>query len=231
MNSGRCHGPSHDILPTLVLVPTALERARLEAAGGLEPGTGVVELCGFGPVAAAARTAALLGRLRPRRVLLLGIAGSHDPRRAPLGEAREFERVRLEGVGAGEGAALLGPAALGFPQWPGYAAEGCPEVVDALDLQAPAGVAAGALLTVCAASGDAEHAARRGRDFPDAVAEDMEAFGVALACALEGVPLRVVRGLSNRAGDRDHASWCVDDALAAALQLARRLLSEETWPR
>jgi futalosine hydrolase len=216
--------------PTLVLVPTALERTRLEAAGGLGSAAGPVELCGFGPVAAAARAAALLGVRRPRRVLLLGIAGSLDPARAPLGTAREFGSVRLEGVGAGEAAALVGPGELGFPQWPG-AAEGGPEVVDRIALRARSEDAAEALLTVCAASGDAEQATRRRARFPRAVAEDMEAFGVALACALEGVPLRVVRGLSNLAGDRDHSGWRVDEALAAALELARVALAEEEWPR
>jgi len=54
------------------------------------------------------------------------------------------------------------------------------------------------------------------------IAEDMEGFGVALACRLHCIPLATVRGLSNVAGDRRHAGWEVERALrAAAAQIAR----------
>ena len=59
--------------------------------------------------------------------------------------------------------------------------------------------------------------------FPDAVAEDMEAFGVAMACQMHGVPLEVVRGISNEVGDRDHSQWQIDKALRAAAELVIRL--------
>ncbi len=36
------------------------------------------QLCGFGPIAAAARAGALIARYKPERVLLVGIAGSFD---------------------------------------------------------------------------------------------------------------------------------------------------------
>lgn len=212
-------------LQTLILVPTALELAGLRDAGGLGVASAQVELCGFGPVAAAARSAALLEALRPERVLLVGIAGTHDAGQAPLGAAVEFDRVRLEGVGAGEGPGLLGPEELGFPQWPGAPDTPDEAITDLLELAAPSG--AGTLLTVCAASGDAAHAALRRERVPDAVGEDMEGFGVALACRLANRPLRIVRGVSNRAGDRDHRSWCVAEALAAAAARVRELLGEE----
>ena len=66
-------------------------------------------------------------------------------------------------------------------------------------------------------------ATRRGL-FPDAAAEDMEGFAVALACRLAGVPLSIVRGISNTAGDRDPARWLVPEAVAAAAALAARIL-------
>ena len=82
------------------------------------------------------------------------------------------------------------------------------------------------MLTACAASaGPADVAARRAL-IPDAVAEDMEGFGIALACELAGVPWTIIRGISNRAGDRDHAQWCVEPALEAAAALARKTLAE-----
>jgi futalosine hydrolase len=217
--------------PTLVLVPTPLEARRLEDLGGLGPGLGVVELCGFGPVAAAARSAALLERLRPRRVLLLGIAGAFDEATHPPGTALAFERVAVEGIGAGEGEGLVPPATMGFPQWPEPASGGAAD--DVLALARPPGTPhgeLGLLLTTCAASADEAQATLRRRRHPEAVAEDMEGFGVALACAQAGVPLAIVRGVSNRVGLRDPALWRIPAALAAARELALALLaSREPW--
>lgn len=81
------------------------------------------------------------------------------------------------------------------------------------------------LLTACAASATADDAALRRHIFPAAVAEDMEGFGVALACRLSGIPLGIVRGISNTAGDRDKARWQIEPALAAAADLAAEILA------
>jgi futalosine hydrolase len=80
------------------------------------------------------------------------------------------------------------------------------------------------LLTACAASATAADVARRTSLFPVAAAEDMEGFGVALACRLAGVPLTIIRGISNTAGDREHARWRMPEALAAAAALAMQAL-------
>jgi futalosine hydrolase len=58
------------------------------------------------------------------------------------------------------------------------------------------------------------------------VAEDMEGFAVALACRLVGVPLDIVRGISNDAGDRDKVRWQVPQALRAAADLAALILAD-----
>ena len=205
--------------PDLILVPTSLELRHLEEPGRF-PGGPAVRLCGFGPVSAAARTSQCLAELRPRRVLLLGIAGSLDPDRAQLRSARGFARVRLDGVGAGTGPEFQPPSRLGFPQWEGE--PGAP-VGDTLELS-PDG--AGELLTVCAASGSPSEARARRERYPAAVAEDMEAFGVALACHLAGVPLTVVRGISNLAGDREKRNWSVRPALEAARLAALEWLAQ-----
>jgi futalosine hydrolase len=100
-------------------------------------------------------------------------------------------------------------------------------VVDSLPLSVPAGGAAGTLLTTCAAAANAEEAGRRRALFPEAVAEDMEGFAVALACALANTPVRIVRGFSNRVGERRPESWRIPGALAAARELARSVLADE----
>jgi futalosine hydrolase len=215
----------------LVLVPTALEQRRLLDGGGVGAD---VELCGFGPIAAAARTAQILAQRPVERVLLLGIAGSYDPDGAGpgVGSALEFSAVALSGVGAGEGEAFRGPPALGFPQWPGSPDTIGGAIDDRLSLAAPAqaGEDGALLLTTCAASDTPEQACTRLGQFPEARAEDMEAFSVALACALAGVPLRVVRGISNRVGDRDPVHWSIPSALEAARALAAKIIaSPDPW--
>ncbi|MBL8857213.1 MAG: futalosine hydrolase [Planctomycetes bacterium] len=227
--------------PTLVLIPTAVERRRIEDHGSLESASALISLCGFGPIAAAARTAELLATLRPARVLLVGICGTFDAERLPVGSAVEFDAVAIEGIGAGEGATLMGPTAMGFPQWPGGEAgdsqpihdrivlAGRSALADASALRDPARAAL--LLTTCAASASPEQAALRRARFPEALAEDMEGFAVALACALAEVPLSIVRGVSNVVGDRDPANWRIPSALGAARLCALEVLRSSAIAR
>ena len=81
------------------------------------------------------------------------------------------------------------------------------------------------LLTVCSAAQTEAETFQRLGHFPEAVAEDMEGFGVALACRLQGLPLTIVRGVSNRAGDRRVSQWAITPALVAAAELLHDVLS------
>jgi len=212
----------------LILVPTAYEQAII--ADELGPAlleSHQLELVGFGPVAAAARTAALLAAARPAAVLLVGIAGSLD-HQLDVGGAAWFQRVACHGVGVGTGRAFLPAGQLGWPQWPGDTATGGAVIGDELELAGmlAAGQPADQLLSAAAASASPDDVAVRRQLFPDAVAEDMEGFAVAAACQLAGVPCRIIRGISNRAGDRNKANWLIEPALQAAAELARDLLEE-----
>jgi futalosine hydrolase len=214
--------------PTLLLVPTQLELARLRDLGGFGTGTCILAQCGFGPVAAAARTAQLIGQLSPKRVLLVGIAGAYDTDRHEIGSAMEFGEVALHGVGAGEGADFEGPPSLGFPQWPGSPGTCKHPVVDSLPLSAPNSPELGHLLSTCAASKNNEESARRIGLFPNSIAEDMEGFAVALACALSETPVRIVRGISNQVGNREPGTWRIPAALAAARVMAMEVLEDDS---
>ena len=151
--------------PTLVLVPTALEERGIQDAGGLEIGSALRATCGFGPIAAAARTARLVAELAPSRVFLVGIAGTYDPERTPIGTALEFGAVAIDGVGAGLGERSISSAALGFGS------------ADRLELGG--GDPRDLLLTTCSASGTPADARLRRERFPTAACEDMEGFAVA----------------------------------------------------
>ena len=211
---------------TLVLVPTDLERRHL--AG--QPGFGVdapCELCGFGPVAAAARAANLIAQHKPARVILAGIAGTFDPEGLPVGTAAIFPRVVMHGVGVGVAAGFKSAATLGFQHWPKTGRDS--ESADELVVDAPVPPAAGQLLTCCTGSASPEEARQRLDRYPDVVAEDMEGFAVALACRLAGVSLVIARGVSNAVGDRNFDRWQIPEALDAAWLIVSDLLTRPRW--
>ena len=154
------------------------------------------QLCGFGPIAAAARASGLISRYKPQRVLLIGIAGSFDTDRYAVGTACRFDQVVCSGVGVGIGTHHRSAEQIGWQQFSGGDAQ--PQIGDriALDSSFVSGVPfAGELLTCCSASADPQETALRRQLFPDAVAEDMEGFAVAMACSLARVPLQIVRGI------------------------------------
>ena len=212
---------------TLVLVPTETERrhlARRRDFGVDAP----CALCGFGPVAAAARARDAIAAHEPRRVVLVGIAGTFDPEGLPVGTAAVFPSVVMHGVGVGTAPFVPAPA-LGYRHWPRRGADGA-DAPDALALACPAPPAAGPLLTVCAAAATEAEAGERRERFPGAAAEDMEGFGVALACRLAEVPAAIVRGISNAVGDRRFERWRIPEALDAAWTVAADLLDRPAWP-
>jgi futalosine hydrolase len=222
--------------PFLVLVPTELERAILAPLLATADGAARIdriELCGFGAVVAAARTAQLLTARPPARVVLVGIAGRLDQRLA-IATAHRFAEVACHGIGAGCGPHFVPAGSLGWPHWPGDAAPddparaGSTPIGDVIPCAAGSRAvpAAGQLLSVCAAAAGPDDVAVRRRMFPSALAEDMEGFAVAAACRLCGVPVDIVRGISNTAGDRDHAGWQVAAALRSAADLTASLLAD-----
>jgi futalosine hydrolase len=179
---------------TLILVPTELERRAL--FGDSAPAH--VRLCGFGLAEAGARAGhaiATFGPL-PARVVLVGIAGSYDADRFPPGSAVVGGSIRLQGIGAGGQT----PSGLGFSD------------TDLLPLEGDGPE----ILSVAEASADAAQAGARRTRFPTAAVEEMEGFAVAVAAAAFGVPLRVIRGVSNLAGDRDRDRWQIGESLRAA---------------
>lgn len=212
----------------LLLTPTEKERELvLSNASASWP---EIHLCGFGAVAAAARTAALIGRYKPQHVLLLGIAGSLRTE-AVVGQAYMFESVGCYGIGVGSGAAFQAAEPMGWLQWPQE-----PIVRDVLKLEygqtenghtepVPSKHILSALVTVTATSANTAEAEQKRNCYPQGAAEDMEGFGVALACRLQEVPLTIVRGISNVAGERDHRQWQVKAAMQAATSLTDGILT------
>ncbi|MEM6689155.1 MAG: futalosine hydrolase, partial [Planctomycetota bacterium] len=190
-----------------------------------------IQRIGLGPTVPAARTAALLTRYRPRRVMLVGIAGTFDREVADVGSACRFDEVAVDGIGVGRGNEFQSTSDLGWSQFEDEFSN--MQIGDRLPLIAtynPQVPSLGTLLTVASASASPTDASWRRKRYPDAIAEDMEGFAVASACALAGVDLQIVRGISNIVGERDHAHWRVEEALRAAAELAISILSHQWIP-
>jgi futalosine hydrolase len=227
-------------MTNLLVIPTSIERRVVEPyIHKLNPRLlndlcWQIELCGFGLVAAAARTSQAISLHRPQRVLLIGIAGSLQDTVLP-GTACAFDRVTCHGIGVG---ASLSKSHLSADQmgWAHCEAnENYPAVGDTIRI-APLGrgmsnsgldAPIGQLLSVTTASADEFEASVRRQRYPNAMTEDMEGFAVAIACSIANVPVQIVRGISNRAGDRDHAHWKFEDALYAAVDLAIEPMSQK----
>ena len=199
-----------------------------------------VALCGFGLAAAGAGAAHAIvtyqapsGRtLREEAaagpaLILAGIAGTYDPDRAPVGGVVLGTEARCLGIGAGSGERFVAAEQMGWPQ--GVPRRGLPAVYDHLALHTPRTTGApfvcGGLLSVTAASGTPAEARARAARHPGMLAEEMEAFAVGLAARLCGVPLTVVRGISNVAGEREFSTWRVREALAGVRETLLTLLA------
>jgi futalosine hydrolase len=218
----------------LVLVPTEFELRKLQPliAEAESSANCIIATCGFGPIISGIKTTQLLTRHNPTKVLLAGIAGAIGPRFS-IGTAASFSQVACYGIGAGSGSEFQTASELGWTRWNEVTAT--PGSQDILELHndptlfrswrsdstANSGEASNdsidgpLLLTVCAASANSTDVEDRLKKFPQAAAEDMEAYSVAMACRMANIPLTVIRGISNIAGDRNKAHWDVDVALKA----------------
>lgn len=198
------------LLPTIEGATTEQRGGRTFWLGQLGGQAVVAVLSGIGKVAAATTATLLLDHYRAERVLFLGVAGGlgagvrvgdvvvadallqHDMDASPLFPRHEVPLTGLArfAADAGFGARVARGAAAALAQhWP-----------------------AARLHRGLIVSGDrfvstaAESAALRAA-LPDALAVEMEGAAVAQVCHAFGVPLAVVRSISDRADDDAHADF------------------------
>jgi futalosine hydrolase len=81
---------------------------------------------------------------------------------------------------------------------------------------------------VDAVSGDDWTANQRFGQFK-ALVENMEGVAAAHVCTLYGVPFQEIRGVSNRAGDRDKRRWDLDRAVTVAQEAVLKAHEEDVW--
>lgn len=207
--------------PVLAVTAVAAEAEALRAV--LDPALVVVEAVGVGPAAAAAGTARLLARRDYRAVVSVGIAGGF-PGRADVGGTVLATRTIAADLGAESPDGFLPIEELGFGS---SVLEVDPGLLKTLQAALPQAVA-GDILTLSTVTGTAGTTARLTVRFPDAVAEAMEGYGVAIAAAGAEVPFAELRTISNPIGPRDRAAWRLADAFAALRAAAPALQSLPT---
>lgn len=208
----------------LILVPTLIEAASLlDEPADLrfaEPILSVVNgqpvlvaLCGFGLAAAGAGASCSIARASESvdHVILVGTAGTYDVEKFPVTSTVLGNFVWCVDLGVpNDAGSRLTVEVPGISPWP-----------ESLPLDTAPGLEylpQGLLLSVAGPAVNEEHARARRRDFPAAVGEEMEGYSVAIACQTYGIPLTILRGISNLAGDRDKASWRMREAMLSVKQ-------------
>jgi futalosine hydrolase len=147
------------------------------------------EVVGIGAIAAAARMAAILAVKRPTKVLLIGTASSY-PGGPALGDV-----VTARRVGTSASVAVMG---LGYVPRPPSPLVCDPFILHILGLDSVD------VLTASAVTTDSVLAGRLSDGWQ---IEQMEAFGVALACAQADVPFAGIFGIASQAGPEAHIQW------------------------
>jgi nucleoside phosphorylase len=176
----------------VILVVAATEG---ELAG--MPGGALAEICGVGPVEAAARTARALAEHAPAAVVNVGIAG-----------ARAFDAPRF----------VIGSEAV-------YCDADDPRFIE-LRLAADERLVAAAARAVPEARVEPIGTSARVGGSSGCEVEAMEGYAVLRAAALAGVPAVEVRVLANAIGEPDRARWQFAEAKAALAGALPRLVEE-----
>ncbi|KWV34601.1 futalosine hydrolase [Micromonospora rifamycinica] len=214
---------------TGLLVLTAVPAEAEAVRAGLADPTVTVRAVGVGPAVAGATTARLLALAeaagRPyRAVVSAGIAGGFAGR-APVGGTVLASRSVAADLGAESPGGFIPLDELGMPAellGAGPTIEADPALLGRLRAALPEAVV-GAVLTVSTVTGTTASTAALADRHPDAVAEAMEGYAVAVAAAQAGIPFAELRTISNPIGPRDRDGWRMREAITALTGAARTL--------
>lgn len=213
---------------TGVLVVTAVAAEAAAIRAGLGTATATVAAVGVGPAAAAAETARLLTLAQVSgtgysAVISAGVGGGF-PGQVEVGGLVLATRSVAADLGAEAPEGFLSLDELGFGK---TSVSADPTLLGKLQAALPHATI-GAVLTVNTVTGTDQTAQTLLLRHPDAVAEAMEGYGVALAAAAAGLPFAELRAISNPVGPRDRAAWRLAEAFSA-LTAAAPALCGPSW--
>ncbi|SCL17141.1 futalosine hydrolase [Micromonospora inyonensis] len=206
---------------TGLLVVTAVPAEAEAVRTGLTDPTATVVPVGVGPAVAGAATARLLALAeaagRPYGgVVSAGVAGGFAHRVAVGGTVLAGRSLAADlGAESPEGFIPIDELGMSPEQLGGEVAVAAdPALLAALRSALPDAVV-GTVLTVSTVTGTADSTRALADRHPDAVAEAMEGYAVAVAAAQAGVPFVELRTISNPIGPRDRGAWRLREALTA----------------
>ena len=168
---------------------------------------------GVGAVNAAYTLTRYLEREPTRAVIVCGIAGAYPMAFASglgMGSVVCAESECYGDLGAHSATGFLDMQALGFP-----VIAGPQPVYNVLPMQIFPVAQRARFVTMNTCTGDDETARALEARTGGAV-ESMEGAAIAHVARLSGIPCGEIRGISNRAGNRDRRTWRVNDAAVAA---------------
>lgn len=194
----------------------------------------VMAVSGIGKVNAAHAVTRLVHDHTPFLIMNIGVGGAYPSSGLKIGDVAiaEKELYGDEGVLLKDGfheADIIGIPLLKkgrrkyfneFPLDRGLA----DRAVSAASLLTPYSSRKGVFVTVSTCTGTT----KRARDIEKkyhAVCENMEGAAIAHVCALYGIPLIEMRGISNMVGDRDLSGWNIELAAEHCQAAAREFLS------
>ena len=195
----------------------------------------VMAVSGIGKVNAAHAVTRLIHDHAPSLIMNIGVGGAYPSAGLNIGDIAIAEREFYgdEGVllkDGFHGADLIGIPLLkkgrktnfnAFPLDRGLIRK----AVRAFALcPSPFTVQPGTFVTMSTCTGTTKRAREIEKKFP-AVCENMEGAAIAHVCALYGIPLFEMRGISNMVGDRDRSGWNIGLAARNCQAAARELLS------
>jgi len=198
----------------------------------------IICAAGIGKINAAATTAALIERHRPRLVINTGCAGAYPGSGLSIGDLAVASEELLgdEGVLTAEG--WLDLRAMDLPYLvqgdrlyynniplSKHAAEKAMQLADYLGVS----LARGRFVTVSTCSGTRQRGEDLVRQF-GAITENMEGAAVALTCLRYGINCLEIRGISNQVDERDMSMWDIPRAVEAAQRFVLKYLEEMGRP-
>ncbi|MGN7470760.1 futalosine hydrolase [Brevibacillus sp. SAFN-007a] len=196
-----------------VLVVTSVAAERDAVRQGLgEDDRFTAIIGGVGPASAAASTARALAQSRYDLVVCAGICGGFVGR-TEVGAIVVASEIVCADLGAETPDGFCSVDELGFGSTRVPVAGELAERVERAMQNADLPVGRGPILTLSTVTGTAETAQSLADRMPEALAEAMEGYGVAVAAQAAGVPVLEIRTVSNAIGPRDKSAWRIKDAL------------------
>jgi len=212
-----------------ILIMTAVEAEREAVLRGISKATSEqasteqvkfdVQLCGVGPISAAAETAAYLAA-NPNYDLVLSVGiGGGFTERAEIGSIAIADSIIAADLGAETGDGFSSVDKLGFGSSSVPVATALAEELTMSIQNAGWAVCSGPILTLSTVTGTQETADELKQRIPGAVAEAMEGYGAAFAAHRLNIPVMEIRTISNAVGPRNRELWRIGDALQALEQV------------